>query len=203
MFNLEAAGTTGGALLFQATSQEMIDAFSHTPYPRGTVIAADVFSSGIILSDTDFGQFEEYLNVSGLDMAVVGHSYFYHTRKDIIEFIEVGTSQHFTSNAMAIVDYLLSPGSPLGTEDEWSPPDVVYMSLYDRIFLSWTMANADKAYILITSIVGAITLANIRRERGRAFAIALIGAPLGLAGGILTANIVAFVMAASGKQMGW
>lgn len=31
MFNLEAAGTTGGALLFQATSQEMIDAFSKSP----------------------------------------------------------------------------------------------------------------------------------------------------------------------------
>lgn len=39
--------------------------------PRGTVIAADVFSSGIILSDTDFGQFEEYLNVSGLDVGVL------------------------------------------------------------------------------------------------------------------------------------
>jgi hypothetical protein len=203
MFNLEAAGTTGGALLFQATSQEMIDAFSHAPFPRGTVIAADVFSSGIILSDTDFGQFEEYLNVSGLDMAVVGHSYFYHTRKDSTKFIEVGTSQHFTSNAMAIVDYLLSPASPLGAADEWTPPDVVYMSLYDRIFLSWTMKNADKAYIIITSIIGAITLANIRRERGRAFGIALIGAPLGLAGGLLTANLVAFVMSASGKQMGW
>ncbi|BEJ13055.1 hypothetical protein CspHIS471_0302290 [Cutaneotrichosporon sp. HIS471] len=203
MFNLEAAGTTGGALLFQATSQEMIDAFSRTPYPRGTVIAADVFSSGIILSDTDFGQFEEYLNVSGLDMAVVGHSYFYHTRKDSVPFIEIGTSQHFTSNAMAIVDYLLSPGSPLGTADEWSPPDVVYMSLYDRIFVSWTMENADKAYLVITAIIAAITLPNLSRERVPAFAIALIGAPLGLVGGLLTANVVAFIMASCDKAMGW
>ena len=51
--------------------------------PRGTVVAADVFSSGIILSEsapilghapilmrssTDFGQFEKYLGVSGLDV---------------------------------------------------------------------------------------------------------------------------------------
>jgi Zn-dependent M28 family amino/carboxypeptidase len=31
VINLEAAGTTGGALLFQATSQEMIEAYSHVP----------------------------------------------------------------------------------------------------------------------------------------------------------------------------
>jgi Zn-dependent M28 family amino/carboxypeptidase len=51
VINLEAAGTTGGALLFQATSAEMIEAFKHCPHPRGTVIANDVFSSGIILSE--------------------------------------------------------------------------------------------------------------------------------------------------------
>lgn len=31
VINLEAAGTTGGALLFQATSREMIEAFWHAP----------------------------------------------------------------------------------------------------------------------------------------------------------------------------
>jgi Zn-dependent M28 family amino/carboxypeptidase len=51
VINLEAAGTSGGALLFQATSREMIEAYSHAPHPRGTVIAADVFASGILLSE--------------------------------------------------------------------------------------------------------------------------------------------------------
>jgi Zn-dependent M28 family amino/carboxypeptidase len=85
MINLEAAGTTGGALLFQATSKEMVEAFAHAPRsamacvavvlaeftssPRGSVIAADVFASGVLMSDTDFGQFEQYLNVSGLDVS--------------------------------------------------------------------------------------------------------------------------------------
>jgi hypothetical protein len=51
VINLESAGTSGGALLFQATSREMIEAYSHAPHPRGTVIAADVFASGILLSE--------------------------------------------------------------------------------------------------------------------------------------------------------
>ncbi|KAG6883500.1 hypothetical protein C0993_005812 [Termitomyces sp. T159_Od127] len=51
VINLEAAGTNGRELLFQATSEEMIQAYSHVPRPYGTVFANDVFSSGIILSE--------------------------------------------------------------------------------------------------------------------------------------------------------
>lgn len=74
----------------------MVRAYSKVPYPHGTVLAADVFSSGLIGSDTDFGQFETYLKVpcpgserspvaintetfsllqvAGLDMAIVDNS---------------------------------------------------------------------------------------------------------------------------------
>ena len=46
-----AAGTTGRELLFQATSEEMIRAYSYAPRPFGTIVANEVFSSGIILSE--------------------------------------------------------------------------------------------------------------------------------------------------------
>jgi Zn-dependent M28 family amino/carboxypeptidase len=61
--NLEAAGTTGAEMLFQAGSSLLIRAYAKVPHPHGTVLAADVFSSGIIGSDTDFGQFVDYLKV--------------------------------------------------------------------------------------------------------------------------------------------
>jgi Zn-dependent M28 family amino/carboxypeptidase len=84
--NLEAAGTTGPTLLFQATSEEMIQAYAKVPYPFGTIIAADIFKTGIMLSEcvstetvisaannlfsTDFRQFVQYLDVSGLDVSI-------------------------------------------------------------------------------------------------------------------------------------
>lgn len=203
VINLEAAGTTGGALLFQATSKEMIEAFQHAPHPRGTVIAADVFASGIMISDTDFGQFEQYLNVTGLDMAIVGHSYYYHTRKDILENIEKGSAQHFSANVLAIVDYLLSPESPLRNDKPWSPPDVVYMSLYDRIFLHWTMASANYAYVAIATVIATLAIANTRRDGVRAFIVAFVGAPLGTVAGIVSANIVAGAMVLINRKLTW
>lgn len=203
VINLEAAGTTGGALLFQATSKEMIDAFKHAPYPRGTVAAADVFSSGIMLSDTDFGQFEQYLNVTGLDMAIVGHSYYYHTAKDILENIETGSAQHFSANVLAIVDYLLSPESPLRAEKPWSPPDVIYMSLYDRVFFTWSMASANYAYTAIATVIATLAIANTRRDGARALVVAFVGAPLGTVAGIVVANIIATFMVLINRRLAW
>jgi Zn-dependent M28 family amino/carboxypeptidase len=107
--NLEAAGTMGRELLFQASSKEMIEAYSHVPRPSGSVVANDVFSSGIILSDTDFRQFQEYLNVTGLDIAVVTNSYLYHMRKDLVENIQPGVAQVCT---LPLHSYFLHPSLP-------------------------------------------------------------------------------------------
>jgi hypothetical protein len=200
VINLEAAGTTGGALLFQATSKEMIEAFSHAPHPRGTVAAADVFASGIILSDTDFGQFEQYLGISGLDMAIVGHSYFYHTRSDIVKYIEKGSAQHFGDNVLAIVDHLLSNSTAL-SKGSFTPPDMVYMSLFDTWFYSWSMEAADKAYLIIAALVTIATFANV--TWGKTLLVTVAGAPLGLIAGLLSANALAGILTLIGKRQLW
>jgi Zn-dependent M28 family amino/carboxypeptidase len=49
--NLEAAGTTGPEILFQVTSEEMLQAYAKVPYPFGTVIATDIFGTGVMLSE--------------------------------------------------------------------------------------------------------------------------------------------------------
>jgi hypothetical protein len=49
-----AMGTTGAEMLFQATSDEMISTYANVPYPMGTVVASDVFKTGILLSELVF-----------------------------------------------------------------------------------------------------------------------------------------------------
>lgn len=36
--NIDACGTTGREILFQANSREMIEAYKQVPYPHGTVM---------------------------------------------------------------------------------------------------------------------------------------------------------------------
>ncbi|KAJ9107223.1 hypothetical protein QFC20_003758 [Naganishia adeliensis] len=169
VINLEAAGSTGGALLFQATSKEMIEAYSKVPRPHGTVVAADIFSSGIIMSDTDFVQFEKYLGISGLD--------------------------HFADTTMAVLDHLLQVGSPLNTDTPWSPPNMVYYSFFDRIFVYYSMNTAKLlCAVLIMVYVGLLATCTSETER-TVYRRALASTFGNLLVGIATAVLLALFLA--------
>ncbi|KAF4610913.1 hypothetical protein D9613_007233 [Agrocybe pediades] len=212
--DLEAAGTTGREILFQATSEQMIEAYSHVPRPYGTIFANDIFSSGIILSDTDFRQFEQYLNVTGLDMAIVGNSYLYHMRKDLVENIEVGAAQHMGENALALLKHLSSEGSPLPSLTEgYSRPTTVFFAHVGPTFFIYSFTTAKIIYIslLVASFI-LVRYAFIDpapalksghgfwREQGKG-AIAVVA---GIVGTILVPNIVAIIMRnVLNKGMSW
>ncbi|KAJ1299562.1 hypothetical protein OPQ81_011969 [Rhizoctonia solani] len=197
MINLEAAGSTGPELLFQATSEEMIEAYSHVPRPFGTVLANDVFSSGIIMSDTDFRQFQEYQNLTGLDMAIVGNSYLYHTRRDLVENIEPGAAQHMAENTLALLTHLSSSESPLPTLQTYTPPATAYFSLLSRYFFSYHFSTAQQLYT-------ATFLLSLPLFRfSRLHAQSMVGVPISLVFGLISANIVATVMSSIGQGMKW
>ncbi|KAE9386618.1 hypothetical protein BT96DRAFT_1026164 [Gymnopus androsaceus JB14] len=188
VMNLEAAGTTGRDLLFQATSEEMIEAYSHVPYPFGTVVASDVFSSGIVLSDTDFRQFEGYLGVTGLDMAIVGNSYLYHMRKDLVENIQPGVAQNFGENTLALLLYLSSPPSGATANAStiasltrgYTKPTTVYFSL---------LGNSGCASIgLVVLGTGASSIS------GQGFAKPALAVTLAFVGCLIGSNAVALLM---------
>ncbi|KAF8806834.1 hypothetical protein BYT27DRAFT_7167035 [Phlegmacium glaucopus] len=215
MLNLEAAGTTGRELLFQATSEQMIEAYSHVPRPYGTIFANDIFSSGIILSDTDFRQFEFYLNVTGLDMAIVGNSYLYHMRKDLVENIEAGAAQHMGENALALIRYLSSSDSPLPTLTEgYTRPSTVFFAHMGGFFVMYSFATAKVMYSLLFLASFALVRftyvdpAPALKKVGDGFwseqikgGIAVV---FGAIGTVLVPNIVAVVMKyALNKGMSW
>ncbi|KAF8972707.1 hypothetical protein BDZ97DRAFT_1649998 [Flammula alnicola] len=212
--NLEAAGTTGREILFQATSEEMIEAYSHVPRPYGTIFANDIFSSGIILSDTDFRQFEQYLNVTGLDMAVVGNSYLYHMRKDIVENIEAGTAQHMGENTLALLKYLSSSKSPLPSLTEgYSPPTTVFFAHVGPTFFMYSFNTAKILYTALFIMSFALVRATFVdpapalkkghgfwREQGKG-AVAVAASIIGT---LLVPNVVAVIMrVVLNKGMSW
>lgn len=203
--NLEAAGTAGPELLFQATSHEMILAYSQVPRPYGTIFANEIFSSGVLLSDTDFRQFEYYLNVTGLDMAVVGNSYMYHMRGDLVENIEAGVAQHMAENTFALIKHLTSPNSPLpGLASGYGRPRTVFFA-YLGLFFVYSFRTAEVLYSLlfIASCV-LVRSASGPSARGATMARALLSVALGGLGALLGANAVAFIMQrVLGRGMSW
>ncbi|KAL0954165.1 hypothetical protein HGRIS_005299 [Hohenbuehelia grisea] len=205
VINLEAAGTTGRELLFQATSEQMIQAYSHVPRPYGTILANDIFSSGVLLSDTDFRQFEQYLNVTGLDIAVVGNSYLYHMRKDLVENIQPGVAQHMGENALALLQHLSGTESPLPSLTQgYSRPTTVYAS-HTGLFIVYSFAAAKIMHIvlLFSSVLYLQHFGPAEVTEGgwmEGFPPLLAG----IGGALVVPNVVAFVMAnVLDKGMSW
>ncbi|KAI9572020.1 hypothetical protein HD554DRAFT_2016273 [Boletus coccyginus] len=198
--NLEAAGTTGRELLFQATSEEMIEAYSHVPRPYGTIFANEIFSSGVLLSDTDFRQFEYYLNVTGLDMAVVGNSYMYHMRGDLVENIQPGVAQHMADNSLALLRFLSSDASPIPRlERGFARPRTVFFSNLG-FFLMYSFTTAKVMYVMLFGASLYLVWTTGVKRLWTAFG-AVVSA---FVGALIGANGVAFVMTnVLHKGMSW
>lgn len=204
VINLEAAGSTGRELLFQATSEQMIDAYSRVPRPFGTVFANDIFSSGIILSDTDFRQFEQYLNITGLDMAIVGNSYVYHMRKDLVENIEPGVAQHMAENVLALLQFLSSDQSPLPTLTAgYARPSTVYFTLFGKFYM-YSFKTARIMYLALFVVSLAFVRISTVRKEWTNLVQGLVAVMASTFGTVIMPNLVALIMSKGlNKGMSW
>lgn len=212
--NLEACGTSGPELLFQATSEEMIEAYSKVPHPFGTVLANDIFSTGLILSDTDFRQFVEYGNgLTGLDMALVGNSYLYHTRKDVPKYLQPGATQHFGENTLAIIEHLclkkdsesLLRGISRGQTRHSLP---IYFSIAGKYFILFSNKAFKSIVMAVSAFINFQLSSIVRAESGigalNLTLLCILSALFSLVGAAVGANAVAYVMAhVLGKGMSW
>ncbi|KAK4055194.1 hypothetical protein OIV83_000474 [Microbotryomycetes sp. JL201] len=211
VINLEACGVAGPEIVFQATSEEMIRALAKTPRPYATVLASEIFSTGLILSDTDFRQFAEYGNLTGLDMAIVQNSYLYHTRLDLPEFIEPGATQHMGENVIALLEYLTSPATALGNSltaeklPKSPTSSVVFFSgLGGKLFVVLTRDQATFAYGILAALAAVVVADRVDWSQKRLYIAMTLNVGTSLVAAILGANIAAFVTAIIMKKtMTW
>ena len=174
------------------------------------VLANDVFSTGLILSDTDFRQFVQYGGLAGLDMAIVGSSYLYHTRLDVAENVEAGVVQHFGENVLEIVRFLTTdPASSLAqTKTALRGTMPVYFSIASRFFVM-IPASLFKTMSMSLVVFGNFQLQAVNRMEKHfdvltgTFA-SFVGAVGSLLAALISSNIVALIMSKGlGKSLSW
>ncbi|KAJ0410024.1 hypothetical protein ATCC90586_000883 [Pythium insidiosum] len=73
--NLEAAGAGGRELLFQTGSDELALAYAEgAKYPHASIIAQEVFQTGVIPADTDFRIYRDFGAIAGMDFAYIANA---------------------------------------------------------------------------------------------------------------------------------
>ncbi|KAI9630233.1 hypothetical protein KEM48_014156 [Puccinia striiformis f. sp. tritici PST-130] len=193
VINLEACGTAGQEILFQATSTEMIEAYSKVPRPFGSVIATEVFRTGLIASDTDFRQFAQYGNLTGLDMAIMQNSYLYHTTQDIPSKIQPGTIQHMGENTMALLKHLTSSSADL-TNIKPAADTVFFSALGGLIFVMYSKTTALRIYTTLSILAITIISRNVKRQHYSIYFLAFLAAIGSLLGFLIGSNLFAFML---------
>lgn len=185
----------------------MVLALSKTPRPYASILSSEVFSSGILLSDTDFRQFEQYGNLSGVDIAIVQNSYHYHTRLDVPDNLGSGSLQHMGDNVLSLVNYFTSNETAMGNSPTTSDPlprsnSVVYSSLFGgRAFMYFTREATSALYGMLAS---AVLFIFIESKRKLLVILALFSIFWSFGTSLVFANVAAFVTSAlMGKSMTW
>ncbi|KAJ3368100.1 hypothetical protein GGF31_006807 [Allomyces arbusculus] len=200
LLNLEAVGVAGKAVLFQTKGQTMLKAYHHASIPHGSSLANDLFQSGLIISDTDYGIFMRSPQVKGgLDMAIYEHSYLYHTAKDEVDRLPAGTIQHMGQNALDIVRYIAYEANLQDAEED-TPDNVTYTDFMGLIFFS-AQSHVMLAGYLVLAAIAVLTLVKTNSLRSAAAGIVNQLRMLGM--GLLLVLLVAMTVQSSGSVMVW
>ncbi|KNZ47382.1 hypothetical protein VP01_643g2 [Puccinia sorghi] len=218
----EACGTAGQEILFQATSTEvrqlvfspltlaaasstrllfftlvmivqMIEAYSKVPRPFGSVIASEVFHTGLIASDTDFRQFVQYGNLTGLDMAIMQNSYLYHSSQDIPSKIEPGAVQHMGDNTMALLKHLTSSAADL-TNIKPASDTVFFSGLGGMIFIMYSKTTALRVYTSLFVAAMTMVTRNVKPQHFSIYMFGFLAAIGSLLGFFMGSNVMAFII---------
>ncbi|CAJ0587120.1 unnamed protein product, partial [Mesorhabditis spiculigera] len=109
--NLEASGSGGRELLFQAgpANEWLLNSYLEAAvHPHCSVLGQEIFQSGAYPGDTDYRIFRDYGRIPGLDLAFVQNGYWWHTEFDEAKRITPGSLQRAGENVLSTLKHLLA-----------------------------------------------------------------------------------------------
>ncbi|KAK2523755.1 endoplasmic reticulum metallopeptidase 1 [Columba livia] len=209
--NLEAAGVGGKELVFQTGPENpwLVQAYIlAAKHPFASVVAQEIFQSGIIPADTDFRIYRDFGNIPGIDLAFIENGYIYHTEYDTSNRISTDSIQRAGDNILAVLKYLAT-SDKLAKSFEYRHGNVVFFDVFGLFVLAYP-ARVGIIMNYITAAIAFFYLSKkILQPKTRvvhnlkklftAFGLALISWVCTLA----TVLIVAAFVSVIGRSLSW
>ncbi len=190
VINLEARGTRGQSILFEAGPDNawLIDAYAQAVrYPVASSLAYELYQ--MLPNDTDLTVFKD-AGLPGLNFAFAANANAYHTPLDNLDNLSLASLQHQGENVLAA-------GRALAAQNlDSAPPtgDAVYMDLFGLWLVKWPAILTAPLALLALAILAAAAIRLARRGELRPAALAW-GALAGVST-ILLATLLGWALAA-------
>lgn len=155
--NIEASGSSGPAMLFETgpANHWLVEPWARkAPHPRGGSFAVEIYKR--LPNDTDFSILRRH-EIPGLNFAIIGDSYAYHTARDTPERLSPRSLRTTGENIVGIVDALQETDITRRT-----PRDATYFDIGGTSGVSYTAAF-DWALTAIAVVLGAVGWLRVTR----------------------------------------
>ncbi|XP_070650318.1 endoplasmic reticulum metallopeptidase 1 isoform X2 [Bos indicus] len=154
--NLEAAGVGGKELVFQTGPENpwLVQAYvSAAKHPFASVVAQEVFQSGIIPSDTDFRIYRDFGNIPGIDLAFIENGYIYHTKYDTADRILTDSIQRAGDNILAVLKYLAT-SDMLASSSKYQHGNMVFFDVLGLFVIAYpSRVGSIINYMVVMAVV--------------------------------------------------
>ncbi|XP_029059906.1 endoplasmic reticulum metallopeptidase 1 isoform X2 [Monodon monoceros] len=109
---------------------------SAAKHPFASVVAQEVFQSGIIPSDTDFRIYRDFGNIPGIDLAFIENGYIYHTKYDTADRILTDSIQRAGDNILAVLKYLAT-SDMLASSSKYQHGNMVFFDVLGLFVIAY------------------------------------------------------------------
>uniref|UniRef100_A0A8C4YGM8 Endoplasmic reticulum metallopeptidase 1 n=1 Tax=Gopherus evgoodei TaxID=1825980 RepID=A0A8C4YGM8_9SAUR len=168
--NLEAAGVGGKELVFQTGPENpwLVQAYVFAAkHPFASVVAQEVFQSGIIPADTDFRIYRDFGNIPGIDLAFIENGYIYHTKYDTPDRILTDSIQRAGDNILGMLKYLAT-SDKLAKSFDYRHGNVVFFDVFGLFVLAYPARVGTIMNYMITAVTVLYLGKKILQPRNRA-----------------------------------
>ncbi|CAM2114562.1 endoplasmic reticulum metallopeptidase 1 isoform X1 [Caretta caretta] len=209
--NLEAAGVGGKELVFQTGPENpwLVQAYVFAAkHPFASVVAQEVFQSGIIPADTDFRIYRDFGNIPGIDLAFIENGYIYHTKYDTPDRILTDSIQRAGDNILGMLKYLAT-SDKLAKSFDYRHGNVVFFDVFGLFVLAYPARVGTIMNYIITAVTVLYLGKKILQPRNRAInymkelSVAFGFTLLSWFSTLVTVLIVAVFISLIGRSLSW
>nr|XP_025036521.1 endoplasmic reticulum metallopeptidase 1 [Pelodiscus sinensis] len=177
-------------------------------HPFASVVAQEVFQSGIIPAETDFRIYRDFGNIPGIDLAFIENGYIYHTKYDTPDRILSDSIQRAGDNILGMLKYLAT-SDKLAKSFDYRHGNVVFFDVFGLFVLVYPARVGTIMNYIITAVTFLYVGKKILQPRNRAInylkelSIAFGFTLLSWLSTVVIVLIVAVFISLIGRSLSW